>query len=51
MKATPLAYLNAPSDQTLASDDASYHLNQTLSDTRWTNIPGWHVFRYSFISI
>ena len=35
----------------LMPDDASYHLNQTLADSRWKNLPGWHVFRHSFISI
>ncbi len=35
----------------LVPDDASYHLNQTLAGSRWADIPGWHVFRHSFISI
>ncbi len=35
----------------LVPDDASYYLNQTLRGSRWSNLPGWHVFRHSFISI
>ncbi|MDP1796583.1 MAG: tyrosine-type recombinase/integrase [Planctomycetaceae bacterium] len=38
-------------DRPLIPDDASYHLNQTLAGSRWSNLPGWHVFRHSFISI
>ena len=29
---------------------ASEHLQQTLQKTDWQNVPGWHVFRHSFIS-
>ncbi len=35
----------------LDADDATYHLNWTLKGTKWECIPGWHVFRHSFISI
>lgn len=31
-------------------DEASYHLNKALSETNWSCIRGWHVFRHSFIS-
>lgn len=30
--------------------EASDHLNWVLSNSRWEPIPGWHVFRHSFIS-
>ena len=35
----------------LNAEEASYHLNRTLKGTKWECIPGWHVFRHSFISI
>ncbi len=31
-------------------DEATYHLDSTLSGGRWENIRGWHIFRHSFIS-
>ena len=34
----------------VASDEATDHLDQTLSGTRWERIRGWHIFRHSFIS-
>ena len=38
-------------DETLTVKDATHHLNWTLKGTKWECIPGWHVFRHSFISI
>lgn len=35
---------------TVTPDEASHHLVQTLSDSKWSVIRGWHVFRHSFIS-
>lgn len=37
--------------QLLTVKDATHHLNWTLKGTKWECIPGWHVFRHSFISI
>jgi integrase len=37
--------------QLLTVQDATHHLNWTLKGTKWECIPGWHVFRHSFISI
>jgi integrase len=34
----------------VAPDEASHHLDRTLSGTKWEKIRGWHVFRHSFIS-
>ena len=34
----------------VAPDEASHHLRQTLSGSRWESVSGWHVFRHSFIS-
>jgi integrase len=31
-------------------DEASHHLETTLSCSQWSVIPGWHLFRHSFIS-
>ncbi|QDU52110.1 tyrosine-type recombinase/integrase [Gimesia panareensis] len=30
--------------------EATHHLQQTLKDSKWSKIRGWHVFRHSFIS-
>ena len=38
-------------DELLTVKDATHHLNWTLKGTKWECIPGWHVFRHSFISI
>lgn len=38
-------------DEPLTVKDATHHLNWTLKGTKWECIPGWHVFRHSFISI
>jgi integrase len=31
-------------------DEATYHLDNALSGSKWENIRGWHIFRHSFIS-
>ena len=31
-------------------DEASHHLTTTLEGGEWENVPGWHMFRHSFIS-
>ena len=34
----------------VSPNEASEHLNHVLSKSKWEPIPGWHVFRHSFIS-
>ncbi|MEO2034379.1 MAG: site-specific integrase [Planctomycetaceae bacterium] len=34
----------------LTKDEASHHFRQTVNDTRWDVIKGWHCLRHSFIS-
>lgn len=36
--------------ESVSPDEASDHLSQTLSGSRWAKIRGWHIFRHSFIS-
>ncbi|BBO34264.1 tyrosine-type recombinase/integrase [Lacipirellula parvula] len=36
--------------QPLDADTAHDYFKQTLSDTKWTKLRGWHVFRHSFCS-
>jgi integrase len=36
--------------ESVSPDEATDHLSQTLSRTRWGKIRGWHIFRHSFIS-
>ena len=36
--------------ESVSPDEATDHLSQTLSGSRWANIRGWHIFRHSFIS-
>lgn len=31
-------------------DEASHHFEQTVKDTKWKHLRGWHVFRHSFCS-
>ncbi|MAT73487.1 MAG: hypothetical protein CMJ58_28730 [Planctomycetaceae bacterium] len=35
----------------VSPEEARHHLDQALAKTPWSMIPGWHVFRHSFISI
>jgi integrase len=37
-------------EDAVSVDEASHHLAQTLTGSKWSNIRGWHVFRHSFIS-
>lgn len=39
-----------PDEGAVAPDEASHHLNQVLSGSKWSVISGWHIFRHSFIS-
>jgi len=39
-----------PMEGAVTPDEASHHLQQTLSNSKWSVICGWHVFRHSFIS-
>lgn len=34
----------------LTRDEASHHFRQTLAESKWDVLPGWHMFRHSFIS-
>jgi len=34
----------------VAPDEASHHLYQSITGTKWAKIRGWHIFRHSFIS-
>jgi len=34
----------------VSPDEATDHLSQALSGTKWDKIRGWHIFRHSFIS-
>lgn len=34
----------------VSPNEASEHLNHVLARSKWEPIPGWHVFRHSFIS-
>ena len=36
--------------ESVSPDEASDHLTCTLSQTKWSKIRGWHIFRHSFIS-
>lgn len=37
-------------DGCVSPDEASHHLAQTLAESNWDKISGWHIFRHSFIS-
>ena len=39
-----------PDEGAVAPDEASHHLSQVLSGSKWAVISGWHIFRHSFIS-
>ena len=34
----------------LTGDEASHHFRQTLTGSKWNVLPGWHMFRHSFVS-
>ena len=36
--------------ESVSPDEATDHLEQTLSGSRWKRIRGWHIFRHSFVS-
>lgn len=37
-------------EDAVSPDEASHHLEQTLLNSKWEKIRGWHIFRHSFIS-
>jgi integrase len=39
-----------PDEDGVSADEASHHLEQTLINSKWEKIRGWHIFRHSFIS-
>lgn len=39
-----------PDEDAVSPDEASHHLEQTLLNSKWEKIRGWHIFRHSFIS-
>lgn len=39
-----------PDEDSVSADEASHHLEQTLLNSKWEKIRGWHIFRHSFIS-
>ena len=42
--------LKSESDEALDPDQASRRLSRVLSNSKWSVLRGWHVFRHSFIS-
>lgn len=65
LAASPLSIFTFPADhrvarvrngqrrensESVSPDEATDHLSQTLSGSRWEKIRGWHIFRHSFIS-
>lgn len=39
-----------PEEGCVTPDEASHHLRQVLSGSKWDKLRGWHIFRHSFIS-
>jgi len=37
-------------EDAVSVDEATNHLESTLSGSKWENVRGWHIFRHSFIS-